>query len=179
MKASAEALVTAHLDLVQRIAKTVAKRMPAWVQMDELVALGNFGLVEAAHRYRRELHPSFACYAYKRIRGSMLDAYRGPRYPRRTEALAEDFDRIDPALDPEQALIEKEEESDLRIDAWFAERRLPLLERRLMRRHIGGASMVEIGAKEGRSPAWAHGAIHRAKRKLRDNLREYEPRKAA
>lgn len=179
MTAEAEALVVAHLELVSRIAKSVAKCMPAWIEMEDLIGAGNLGLVQAASRYRPELHPSFPCYAYKLIRGRMFDAHRGRNYPRLTEALPEDFDCIDPALGPEQLLLAKERESDLRVDAWFAERRLTLVERRVVKRHVAGEPMRSIAAREGYSAKWAHYTIHRAKRKLRDNLREYEPRPKA
>lgn len=182
MTAAAEALVLAHLDLVERIAKSVAKHMPPWVDLEDLIAIGNLQLASAAERYDPDLNPSFASYASKGIRGRMWSAHRGRNYPRLTEGLPEDFAdaRIDPTPDPEQALIAKETGQDLETDIYFAERRLPVLERRVMRRHLAGQSMRDIGAKEDRSAAWAHGVIHRAKRKLRDNLREYDPeRKAA
>ncbi len=68
-----EKLVIEHLDLVRRIAGTLYQRMRGAVGFEELVAMGNEGLVQAASRYCPNRHNSFASFARFRIHGAMID----------------------------------------------------------------------------------------------------------
>lgn len=76
-------LVTKHYSLVKRIANHLASRMPASVQVEDLVQSGMIGLLEAASKYDATKGASFETFAGIRIRGAMLDEIRkgdwGPR----------------------------------------------------------------------------------------------------
>lgn len=71
-----EALVLAHAPLVKRIAYHLLARLPASVQVDDLIQAGMIGLMEAARRYDDGQGASFETYAGIRIRGTILDELR-------------------------------------------------------------------------------------------------------
>lgn len=72
----ADALVMRHAELVKRIAYHLAGRLPASVEVSDLIQAGMLGLLEAASHYTADRGASFETYAGIRIRGAMLDALR-------------------------------------------------------------------------------------------------------
>ena len=82
-----ENLVMAMLPLVKQVALKIRKRLPAHVEVDDLVSDGVLGLVDAAAKFNPRKRVKFASYARHRIRGSILDGLRGadpvPRDTRR------------------------------------------------------------------------------------------------
>lgn len=73
---NADNVVTQHADLVRRIAHHLAARLPASVEVDDLIQAGMIGLIEASRSYDSEQGASFETYASIRIRGSMIDEIR-------------------------------------------------------------------------------------------------------
>lgn len=71
-----EHVVEQHLGLVKRIACHLLGRLPANVQLEDLVQSGTIGLLEAARHYDAGQGASFETYAGIRIRGAMLDEVR-------------------------------------------------------------------------------------------------------
>lgn len=69
-------LVCDHLDLVKRIAYRLLARMPAGVDVDDLIQAGMVGLLCAARQFSADRGASFPSYAAIRIRGAMLDEAR-------------------------------------------------------------------------------------------------------
>ncbi|MBK1735685.1 RNA polymerase sigma factor FliA [Halorhodospira abdelmalekii] len=69
-------LVTRYASLVKRIAHHLASRLPASVQLEDLIQAGMIGLLEAARQYDAGQGASFQTYAGIRIRGAMLDEMR-------------------------------------------------------------------------------------------------------
>ena len=69
-------VVDRYAPLVKRIAHHLLLRMPASVQVDDLIQSGMIGLLEAAKKYDVSKGASFETYAGIRIRGSMLDEVR-------------------------------------------------------------------------------------------------------
>jgi RNA polymerase sigma factor FliA len=69
-------LVADHLDLVATVARRTYRECQRRIDLEELVAIGNQGLVEAASRYRSDGGASFSTFAFHRVRGAMLDAVR-------------------------------------------------------------------------------------------------------
>ncbi len=69
-------LVEEHVPLVKRIAYHLLGRLPADVQVDDLIQAGVVGLLEAARHYDAGQGASFETYAGIRIRGAMLDEVR-------------------------------------------------------------------------------------------------------
>lgn len=69
-------LVEKHAPLVKRIACHLINRLPASVQLEDLIQAGMIGLLEASRNYDECQGASFETYAGIRIRGSMLDEIR-------------------------------------------------------------------------------------------------------
>ena len=69
-------LVEKHASLVKRIACHLINRLPASVQLEDLIQAGMIGLLEASRNYDERQGASFETYAGIRIRGSMLDEIR-------------------------------------------------------------------------------------------------------
>jgi len=81
------AQLLAHRPLVSRIARRVSARMPANVEIDDLMQVGMLGLAEAIQRFDAERGASFDTYAARRIEGAMLDSLRaGDDVSRETRA---------------------------------------------------------------------------------------------
>lgn len=71
-----EDLVIGNITLVKRIAHHLAARLPASVEIDDLMQSGMVGLLEAAGNFDPNRGASFETYAGIRIRGAMLDDIR-------------------------------------------------------------------------------------------------------
>jgi RNA polymerase sigma factor for flagellar operon FliA len=69
-------LVERHAPLVKRIACHLINRLPASVQLEDLIQAGMIGLLEASRNYDEHQGASFETYAGIRIRGAMLDEIR-------------------------------------------------------------------------------------------------------
>ncbi|HBD34353.1 MAG TPA: RNA polymerase sigma factor FliA [Cupriavidus sp.] len=75
-KLEQEDVVKSHAPLVRRIALQLAAKLPASVQIDDLIQAGMIGLLDAAKRYEDNHGARFETYASQRIRGAMLDEVR-------------------------------------------------------------------------------------------------------
>ncbi|UCF32928.1 MAG: sigma-70 family RNA polymerase sigma factor [Phycisphaerales bacterium] len=69
-------LVVQHQDYVVALARNIAKKLPAHVEIEDLIGFGQLGLVEAANRYDFRTGVSFETFAYRRIRGAIFDGLR-------------------------------------------------------------------------------------------------------
>jgi len=74
--ATHEYMVEKHASLVKRIACHLINRLPASVQLEDLIQAGMIGLLEASRNYDERQGASFETYAGIRIRGAMLDEIR-------------------------------------------------------------------------------------------------------
>lgn len=70
------ALVVRCLPIVQRVARRIVGRLPASVELDDLVSIGLIALVEAVDRYEEDRAASFEGYVKIRVRGAILDELR-------------------------------------------------------------------------------------------------------
>ncbi|MFO1282261.1 MAG: RNA polymerase sigma factor FliA [Burkholderiales bacterium] len=68
--------VTEFAPLVRRMAHHLAAKLPASVQIDDIVQAGMIGLMDAASRYQEGQGSAFETFASQRIRGAMLDELR-------------------------------------------------------------------------------------------------------
>ncbi len=71
-----DALMTEYAPLVKRIAYHMMGRLPATVQLDDMVQAGMIGLFEALKGYDTSRGASFETYARIRIQGAMIDEVR-------------------------------------------------------------------------------------------------------
>ena len=73
---NSEDLVMAHLGLVKRVALHLKARIPAFMELDELVQVGMIGLLEASRAFDPAKGVEFENFAHSRVRGAMLDEVR-------------------------------------------------------------------------------------------------------
>jgi RNA polymerase sigma factor for flagellar operon FliA len=73
---SRDCLVMDHVGLVKSLASRLAHRLPAQVEMSELISVGVIGLIDAAGRYKPSLGVPFDAFARRRVEGAMLDSLR-------------------------------------------------------------------------------------------------------
>ena len=97
---SADELVRRHAPLVRRIAYHLMGRLPASVDVGDLIQSGMIGLLEASRNFAQNRGASFETYAGIRIRGAMLDELRrtdwAPRsVHRKTREVAEVIRQIE------------------------------------------------------------------------------------
>src|SRR5690606_12174607 len=75
--------------MVKRMAHHLAARLPASVQLDDLMQAGLIGLMDAATRFEEAQGVQFETFATQRVRGAMLDELRSsdwlPRGVRKTQ----------------------------------------------------------------------------------------------
>lgn len=71
-----DSLVREFLPMVKRIAYHMMTRLPASVEVDDLIQAGLIGLMDAVERFDDEQGAHFETYATQRIRGAMLDELR-------------------------------------------------------------------------------------------------------
>ncbi|WP_152222024.1 RNA polymerase sigma factor FliA [Pseudomonas sp. SCB32] len=91
---SQDQLIQRYAPLVKRIAYHLLGRLPASVQVEDLMQAGMIGLLEAAKKYDAGKGASFETYAGIRIRGAMLDEVRkgdwAPRSVHRNSRMVSD-----------------------------------------------------------------------------------------
>jgi RNA polymerase sigma factor for flagellar operon FliA len=75
-KPPGEELVMAHLGLVKRVALHLKARIPAFMELDELIQVGMIGLLEASRAFDPVKGVEFENFAHSRVRGAMLDEVR-------------------------------------------------------------------------------------------------------
>ena len=73
---NATEVVEKHGELVRRIAHHLAARLPASVEIDDLIQAGMLGLIDAARNFQADQGAAFETYASIRIRGAMIDEIR-------------------------------------------------------------------------------------------------------
>ena len=64
------------MDVPRRAAAMIFPRVREFVELDELVALGNAGLAEAAQRYDPDRGAAFDTFAWYRVQGAIVDGLR-------------------------------------------------------------------------------------------------------
>ncbi len=69
-------LVIAHLPLVKGIVNGLVICLNSAVSEEDLISAGTLGLVEAAHRFDESRDVRFGTFAYRRVRGAIMDFLR-------------------------------------------------------------------------------------------------------
>ena len=69
-------LMERYEHLVKSTAKRVRRKLPESVELDDLISMGNFGLMEVINTYDPDRGIMFETYAPSRIQGSILDELR-------------------------------------------------------------------------------------------------------
>lgn len=85
--------ITTYGPLVRRVAHQMVAKLPANVELDDMIQAGMIGLMDALTRYEPSQGTQFETYAMQRIRGAMLDELRGtdwlPRSVRKNQRTIE------------------------------------------------------------------------------------------
>ncbi|GGX80000.1 RNA polymerase sigma factor FliA [Litchfieldella qijiaojingensis] len=113
------ALLEEYLPMVRRHALALQVKLPASVELDDLIQAGMVGLLDCMSRYDTKHGASFTTYAGQRIRGAMIDELRSrdwvPRSVRRNaRALDEAIRRLEQKLG--RAADEREIASELEME---------------------------------------------------------------
>ncbi len=69
-------LLKQHQPMVRRMALQMLAKLPASVELDDLIQAGMIGLLDASSRYQDNRGAQFETFASQRIRGAMLDELR-------------------------------------------------------------------------------------------------------
>lgn len=87
-------LLEEYLPIVRRIAVQMMARLPASVELDDLIQAGRIGLLDAWSRFQENTAASFETFASQRIRGAMLDELRAMDWaPRRVRQSAREVEQ--------------------------------------------------------------------------------------
>jgi RNA polymerase sigma factor for flagellar operon FliA len=82
-----EQMILDHLPQVRLIARRIHERLPAHINIDDMISAGTLGLISAVDNYDSSQNVLLKTYAEYRIRGAILDSLRGldfaPRQKRR------------------------------------------------------------------------------------------------
>ncbi|MHC4932927.1 MAG: sigma-70 family RNA polymerase sigma factor, partial [Planctomycetota bacterium] len=66
-------LIETYLPLVRSVSERMLMTLPASVELDDLISMGTFGLIEAIDRFDIDRGVLFKTYCVNRIRGAILD----------------------------------------------------------------------------------------------------------
>lgn len=117
-------LVPKYAPLVKRIAYHLMSRLPASVQVDDLIQAGMIGLLEAGKNYDETQGASFETYAGIRIRGAMLDEIRkgdwAPRsLHRKVREITKAVQEIEAKMGRDARDAEVAEHLDMPLDEYY------------------------------------------------------------
>ncbi|ATD05858.1 MULTISPECIES: RNA polymerase sigma factor FliA [Pseudoalteromonas] len=116
-------VVERHAPLVKKVACHLIARLPASVQLDDLIQSGMIGLIEASKNFDATKGASFETFAGIRIRGAMLDEIRrGDWAPRsvhkNSRMVAEAISELESLLGREPKDTEIAEKLDISLDEY-------------------------------------------------------------
>jgi len=89
-----ESLIVEYAPLIRFIAQKIAARLPANIELDDLISSGVIGLMDAIDKYDCSRDNKFKTYAEFRIRGAILDELRAQDWvPRSVREKAKQLER--------------------------------------------------------------------------------------
>ncbi len=95
-------IVVEYAPLIKYIAQKIASRLPANIELDDLISCGVIGLMDAIDKFDPTRDNKFKTYAEFRIRGSILDELRSQDWvPRSIREKAKVLDRAYQKLESE------------------------------------------------------------------------------
>ena len=166
------------MPLVRSVAYRLRRRVPQ-VDTEDLVSAGMIGLIEAVDRYDDRLEVPFLRFAYRRIRGAMIDELRRAGALRRglarggseavsfqTRVAAErDLTLVDVTADPTSPEPEAHARLGEVLDAFKA---LPSREREMLGLSAAGHRVREIAEQYGCSESRVSQILIQARFKLEE-----------
>lgn len=104
-------LIIEYAPLIKYIAHKIAARLPANIELDDLVSSGVIGLMDAIEKYDSNRDNKFKTYAEFRIRGAILDELRAQDWvPRSVREKAKQLERIYARIEQEKGRQATDEE---------------------------------------------------------------------
>ncbi len=104
-------LILEYAPLIKFIAQKIAIRLPANIELDDLISSGVIGLMDAIEKYDSSRDNTFKTYAEFRIRGAILDELRAQDWvPRSVRDKAKLLDRTTVKLEADLGRTATEEE---------------------------------------------------------------------
>ncbi len=99
---TAEALIEDHTKMVHHLARRLRRELSLRGEIDDLVAFGYGGLLEARERFDESRGVQFQTFAYYRVRGAMLDGVRKmAQLPRRAHERVREQESVSPTAMPQ------------------------------------------------------------------------------
>jgi RNA polymerase sigma factor for flagellar operon FliA len=130
--------LTQYAPLVKRIAHHMMAKLPASVEIDDVIQTGMLGLLDAVNRYEESHGAQFETYAAQRIRGAILDGLRQADWLPRS--FRRDLRRIEAAISKlEQRLSRAPTEHEV-----SAELGMPLAEYQTMLQEARGYQLISF-----------------------------------
>ncbi|MEZ5967322.1 MAG: sigma-70 family RNA polymerase sigma factor [Planctomycetota bacterium] len=118
-------LIERYRGMVEAMASTLAQRLPASVDPQDLVHAGIWGLIRALNGFRPERGASFVAFMRVRVRGAMIDELR--HMDRLTRVQRLHARRRDQALDALRTRLQREpSDAELAQELGLSERRYRL-----------------------------------------------------
>ncbi|MFB9869431.1 RNA polymerase sigma factor FliA [Vreelandella sulfidaeris] len=115
-------LLTQYMPLVRRQALTLQVRLPASIELDDLIQAGMVGLLEALGRFDATQGATFATFASQRIRGAMMDELRTRDWlPRSVRRSARSVDNAVRQLEQQLGRAPEENEIAAHLDMPLSE----------------------------------------------------------
>lgn len=85
--------ITQYAPMVKKIAGILISRLPASIELDDLIQVGIIGLIDAARQFDPNQGVQFETFANQRVRGAMLDELRREDWmPRQTRRHAKQIE---------------------------------------------------------------------------------------
>jgi len=90
-----DALILEHMPQIKYIAQRISTKLPAHVELNDLVGTGVLGLLDAIEKFDPKRGVKFKTYAELRIRGAILDSLRNLDWaPRSLRKKSKDLEKI-------------------------------------------------------------------------------------
>lgn len=107
-----ETLIVEYSALIKFIAQKIAARLPANIELDDLISSGVIGLMDAIEKYDVKRDNKFKTYAEFRIRGAILDELRAQDWvPRSIREKAKVLERVYAKIEQEKGRQATDEEA--------------------------------------------------------------------
>ena len=104
-------LILEYAPLIKYIAQKIAARLPANIELDDLMSSGVIGLMDAIDKYDSKRDNKFKTYAEFRIRGAILDELRAQDWvPRSVREKAKQLERCYAKIEQEKGRQATDEE---------------------------------------------------------------------
>jgi RNA polymerase sigma factor for flagellar operon FliA len=185
MSSAEDRLVGQYAPLVRRLALQLVAKLPASVEVDDLMQAGMMGLLDAVRRYQQTAEAQFETYAVTRIRGAMLDELRSqdwlPRSVRsKTRSIEQAIHALTHRLLRAPSETEIAEEMDMSLPQYQQileeARGVQVIHYEDLTRHSDGAGFAldRSTSQDGSSPAahWDNPLSHLMSQGLRHALVE-------